>query len=96
MKKISDKLREIAGWIDEGRVIQFTDPNFKGEWSAWKDSINCPYDDGIFRVNPKLEYRAKPIKPAVRIWEADGLCRKFVQLTEEVREALKQAGIDYD
>jgi len=93
-KTISDKLRDVARWIEEGRVVQQRDPNFKGEW---KDEWNCPDNSGNVRVSANLEYRAKPIKPrVVSLVGEDHKCFDSIEITKEVREALKQAGIDYE
>ena len=85
MKTISDKLRDIARWLDEGREIEQS--SLPGLWVEWTVKQFLDTDD---------EYRAKPVKPD-RLWT--GLVHRvitddFIQLTSEVREALKQGGIE--
>jgi hypothetical protein len=92
-KTTPEALRMIAGWIEEGREIQcrLHDSN------VW-EKPKLVRDDDV-RVLSAVEYRAKPRKPLIGILECDSPpfpnipC---IELTSEVIEACKAAGIEYE
>jgi len=90
-KTVAEKLREIAGWIEAGREIEF-----KSKFApfGWLPVVDVETID--WRGN--YEYRIKPDKPHTTHITFDSVTKSgcYIQMTLEVIEALKAAGIDYD
>ena len=93
-KTIPEKLRSIATWIEEGIDIEEKSPRANNWKSANKGGLT-PRKGYVNFVD--YEYRAKPLNPRIgHITYHDGEPVDFraVEITPEVREALKQARIE--
>ena len=93
-QKMEDKLRLIADCIEQGIDVQV-----EGTSCEWEVSQLAGGYRDVVQIYSKLNYRAKPDKPRTGIVQwADNKCREYayesVELTPEVIQALKDAGIE--
>lgn len=88
-KSVPKALRMIAGWLEEGRRIEYFDVC---KWVEYKDAENGPF----WPVN--FSYRATSRKPRTALFHDNPVNGRTpgwygIELTDEVKDCLVKGGI---